>query len=204
MKKSTILFLFLCTFFVVNVFGQARQELNFGLIGANYEIPVQKNITIAPGASTNFDLNWLTLSVRGNYYFDNLFEITNESWDVYGGLAAGYSFYNGDGNNDSDFDLGLHVGGRWFWNEKWGALFRTWWRKCTRYERWYWIDSKTVIFLVSTMTLLIKGIISKKISCLSINEYVANFFYFLKQELCFLCIPQFSHLFWSFKSITKK
>lgn len=121
MKKSTILFLFLCTFFVVNVFGQARQELNFGLIGANYEIPVQKNITIAPGASTNFDLNWLTLSVRGNYYFDNLFEITNESWDVYGGLAAGYSIYNGDGNNDSDFDLGLHVGGRWFWNEKWGV-----------------------------------------------------------------------------------
>ena len=66
-------------------------------------------------------MNWLTLSVRGNYYFDNLFEITNESWDVYGGLAAGYSFYKGDGNNDSDFDLGLHVGGRWFWNEKWGV-----------------------------------------------------------------------------------
>jgi hypothetical protein len=121
MKKSTILFFFLFTFFVVNVFGQARQELNFGLVGANYEIPVQKNITIAPGASTNFDFNWLTLSVRGNYYFDNLFEITNESWDVYGGLAAGYSFYNGDGKKDSDFDLGLHLGGRWFWNEKWGV-----------------------------------------------------------------------------------
>ena len=122
MKTSTILFFFLCTFFVVNVFGQARQELNFGFVGANYEIPVQKNITIAPGASTNFDFNWLTLSVKGNYYFDNLFEITNESWDVYGGLAAGYSFYNGDDDDkDSDFDLGLHVGGRWFWNEKWGV-----------------------------------------------------------------------------------
>ena len=66
MNKSTILFFCLCMFLVVNVFGQARQELNFGLVGANYEIPVQKNITIAPGASTNFDLNWLTLSVRGN------------------------------------------------------------------------------------------------------------------------------------------
>lgn len=122
MKKSTILFFFICTFFVANVFGQARKELNFGLIGANFEIPVQKNITIAPGVSTNFDLNWLTLSVRGNYYFDNLFEITNESWDVYGGLAAGSSFYNGDSDKKIiDFDLGLHVGGRWFWNEKWGV-----------------------------------------------------------------------------------
>ena len=31
------------------VFGQARKELNFGLIGVNYEIPVHRDITIAPG-----------------------------------------------------------------------------------------------------------------------------------------------------------
>ena len=119
MKKSTILFLFLCTFFVVNVFGQARQELNFGLIGANYEIPVQKNITIAPGASTNFDLNWLTLSVRGNYYFDNLIGMT-EPWDFYAGVNAGYGL--GLNNKANDFGIGGHVGGRWFWSDKWGLF----------------------------------------------------------------------------------
>ena len=66
MKKTTLLFAFMLSFFVTNVFGQARSELNFGLIGANYEIPVHKDITIAPGASTNFDLNWLTLHVKPN------------------------------------------------------------------------------------------------------------------------------------------
>lgn len=121
MKKISFLCAFVFTFFVVNVFSQARRELNFGLIGVNYEIPVHENITIAPGASTNFDLNWLTLNVKGNYYFDNLFELTNESWDVYGGAGAGYAIYSGNDNKDSDFDIGLHVGGRWFWNDKWGV-----------------------------------------------------------------------------------
>lgn len=108
------------TCFVANVFGQARSELNFGIIGVNYEIPVHKDITIAPGGSTSFDLDWLTLNVKANYYFDNLIGLTDESWDVYGGVGAGYAIYNGDNNKDSDFDMGLFVGGRWFWNDKWG------------------------------------------------------------------------------------
>lgn len=121
MKKISFLCAFVFTFFVVNVFGQARSELNFGLIGVNYEIPVHEDITIAPGASTNFDLDWLTLNVKANYYFDNLFELTDESWDVYGGAGAGYAIYNGNDNKDNGFDIGLHVGGRWFWNDKWGV-----------------------------------------------------------------------------------
>jgi hypothetical protein len=120
MKKYHLIFT-LFTFLTVScLYSQARKELNFGLIGANYEIPVHKDITIAPGASTNFDLNWITLYVRGNYYFDNLFKITNDSWDVYGGIGAGYAIYNGNKDKSSDLDLGLHVGGRWFWNDKWG------------------------------------------------------------------------------------
>jgi hypothetical protein len=121
MKKMPFLCAFVVTFFVANVFGQARSELNFGLIGVNYEIPVHEDITIAPGASTNFDLDWLTLNVKANYYFDNLFELTDESWDVYGGAGAGYAIYNGNDNKDNGFDIGLHVGGRWFWNDKWGV-----------------------------------------------------------------------------------
>ncbi len=121
MKKTTLFCALFLTFLTVNLFGQARKELNFGLVGINYEIPVHKDITIAPGAATNFDLDWLTLHVKANYYFDNIFGISNDSWDVYGGVGAGYALYNGDEVDiDGDFDLGLHVGARWFWNDKWG------------------------------------------------------------------------------------
>lgn len=121
MKKVTILFVFALMFCAANVFGQARSEINFGLVGLNYEIPVHKNITIAPGAGTDIDFDWLTLGVKANYYFDNLFGITNSAWDFYGGANLGYGIYlpNND-RHDSDLDFGLQVGGRWFWNDKWG------------------------------------------------------------------------------------
>lgn len=121
MKKITLLFVFALVFGAANVFGQARSELNFGLVGVNYEIPVHKNITIAPGAGTSLDFDWLNLGVKANYYFDNLFGITAPAWDVYGGANAGYSIYMGDHHESSDIDFGLQVGGRWFWNDKWGV-----------------------------------------------------------------------------------
>ena len=109
-----------------NVFGQARKELNFGLVGINYEIPVHRDITIAPGVGTSLDLDWLNVGVKANYYFDNVFEISDPAWDVYGGLNAGYTFdmrddHDNNGNDESDINIGLQVGGRWFWNEKWGV-----------------------------------------------------------------------------------
>lgn len=120
MKKITLLLLFVLMLATTSMYSQARTELNFGIIGANYEIPVSDDITIAPFAGTNFDLDWLTLGVKANYYFDNLFDLTDDAWDVYGGAGAGYAFYNGNRNKDNDLDIGLHVGGRWFWNDKWG------------------------------------------------------------------------------------
>ncbi len=123
MKKVSLLFIFALFLSFANVFGQARKELNFGLLGINYEIPVHKDITIAPGIGTNFDLDWINIGVKGNYYFDNAFGISDDAWDVYGGLNAGYSIYNGEknGKDESDLNLGLQVGGRWFWNDKWGV-----------------------------------------------------------------------------------
>ncbi|OBQ54202.1 hypothetical protein JJL45_10080 [Tamlana sp. s12] len=123
MKKFKFLFAFALILSVSSVFGQARKELNFGLIGVNYEIPVHKDVTIAPAVATNFDLDWMTLGVKANYYFDHIFGITDEDWDVYGGANAGYAIYMGDNDHDtSEFDIGLQVGGRWFWNEKWGVF----------------------------------------------------------------------------------
>ena len=128
MKKTSLLFVFALSFSFASVFAQARKELNFGLVGINYEIPIHKDITIAPGAGTNFDLDWLNVGVKANYYFDNLFGISDDAWDVYGGANLGYAFWMGDHDNgsgnddhDDDIDFGLQAGARWFWNDKWGV-----------------------------------------------------------------------------------
>ena len=118
MKK---IFVIASMLLMVNVYGQARKELNFGLIGVNYEIPIHKDITIAPGVSTNTNLDWLTFNARANYYFDSLFGITDSAWDVYGGVGAGFATYNGDDDDDDGFDIAAHAGARWFWNDKWGV-----------------------------------------------------------------------------------
>lgn len=101
-----------------SVFAQATRQLNFGLIGANFEIPISSVITIAPAAGTDLNLNHLVLGVKANYYFDDIFGLPSE-WDVYGGANAGYGF--GLDNNPNDFEIGLQIGGRWFWNDKWGV-----------------------------------------------------------------------------------
>ncbi|MFB3390336.1 hypothetical protein [Flavobacterium sp. LAR06] len=62
-KKEISVFAIFC---LTNVFGQARKELNFGLVGINYEIPVHRDITIAPRVGTNLDLDWLNVGVKGN------------------------------------------------------------------------------------------------------------------------------------------
>ncbi|MEN8137547.1 MAG: hypothetical protein ABFR62_03865 [Bacteroidota bacterium] len=122
MKKITLLVIML--FAMNGLFAQATSQLNFGVIGLSYEIPVAENITIAPAAGTNLELSYLTAGVKANFYFDTLIDLPAQ-WDVYAGANAGYAFGLDNGNdknngNDSDFDAGLQVGGRWFWSEKWG------------------------------------------------------------------------------------
>lgn len=119
MKKITLLFLLFAGITTAS-FGQAQSQLNIGLVGVSYEIPVASAITIAPTAFTNFDFDYLTLGVKANYYFDELFGLP-PAWDVYGGANLGYGLYLGnDVNASSDLDLGLQVGGRWFWSDRWG------------------------------------------------------------------------------------
>ncbi len=118
MRKIT--FILLMILGVSSVFGQAKSELNFGIIGVSYDIPVATNIAIAPTVGTNFDISWLTLGVKADYYFDSLFGLP-DAWDVYGGLNAGYALWiNQSKNGANDFNIGIQIGGRWFWSEKWG------------------------------------------------------------------------------------
>lgn len=117
--KRKLLSIILITFLSVSIYGQAESQLSFGYIGAAYEIPVAKDISIAPFGATNIDLSYIIAGVKGNYYFDNLIGIT-DPFDFYAGVNAGYAFPFLDSNKDASFDIGAQVGGRWFWNEKWG------------------------------------------------------------------------------------
>ncbi len=120
MKKITLLLILVIGLFTIDfAYSQATQKLNFGLVGASYDIPVAKDVSIAPFAGTNLNFDWLTIGVKGDYYFDNLIGLY-EPWDFYAGANAGYGLWIGYGNDSNNFDLGLQVGGRWFWNEKWG------------------------------------------------------------------------------------
>lgn len=121
MKKITLLLLVAGLFSFNSVFSQATKQLNFGLIGISYDIPVATDIAISPFAGTDFNLDYLVLGAKGSYYFDNLMGLS-DPWDIYAGANAGFGLWIGNDkdNNSSDIAIGLHVGARWFWNEKWG------------------------------------------------------------------------------------
>ena len=115
-KLFTVLFV-LVAFSTIS-FAQARTQLNFGIIGISYEIPVAAAITLAPAAGSNLELDYLTAGVKANYYLNNIIGLPS-AWDVYAGANAGYAF--GLDKKENDFDFGLQVGGRWFWGPKWGV-----------------------------------------------------------------------------------
>jgi hypothetical protein len=104
--------------FAIGANAQAERYLNFGGLGtglyASLEFPVANNISVAPQVATDWDLDYLVISAKGNYYFDELFGIGSD-WDVYGGANVGFLVGDDDG-----LYLGLQVGGRWFWSDRWG------------------------------------------------------------------------------------
>jgi hypothetical protein len=117
--KKRLLTIIAITFLSVTMYGQAASQLSFGFLGAAYEIPLATDISIAPFVASNLDLSSITAGAKGNYYFDNLIGIP-DTFDFYAGVNAGFSFPFLDSNKNSNFDIGAHVGGRWFWSEQWG------------------------------------------------------------------------------------
>lgn len=109
------------SFCVSSVYGQAAKYLNMGGIGtglyASIEFPVGSAITVAPLFATDYDFNKMIIAAKGSYYFDNIFEL-NESWDAYAGVNVGWRIESN--SNDDGANWGIHIGGRWFWTEKWG------------------------------------------------------------------------------------
>ena len=134
MKKLTLLLALVALGLFANA--QATKYLNFGGLGTGIyvgvELPVSNVITLVPQASTSYDFNVFFLTLKGNFYFDELFGLPAE-WDIYGGLNAGWRIDNHDDRyyydnrnkhyyhrEGSGFDIGAQIGARWFWSERWG------------------------------------------------------------------------------------
>ena len=123
-KIFVVLFVFIATY----SFGQEGNRpglLNFGVgagdgfpVYASLEFDVHEDISVGPFVAFNLEeVNWFRLGVKGDYYFDRILSIP-EKFDFYAGLSLGYAVGLNDNNGGVYMDL--HVGGRWFWNEKWG------------------------------------------------------------------------------------
>ncbi len=97
---------------------QAKKYLNLGGIGTGLygglEFPVGSKITVGPVVYTDWDFDFVVFAAKGNFYFDDIFEL-NEDWDVYAGANVGFR-----AGGDGGANWGAHIGGRWFWSEKWG------------------------------------------------------------------------------------
>lgn len=120
MKKLLLLSAIILASVAVNA--QISKKLNLGGLGTGlyvgYEIPVASAITLVPQASTDYDFNKFIIGLKGNYYFNQIFGLPS-AWDVYAGINTGWRIDNNN-SNDSGFDIGAQIGGRWYWSEKWG------------------------------------------------------------------------------------
>ncbi|MCB0806126.1 MAG: hypothetical protein KDC05_10040 [Bacteroidales bacterium] len=112
---------------------KGEKQLNFGLGFSSHGLPtyfgidfaVHDDWTLGPVARIIFDddndpgpdddpgVHFGALG-RVDYHWNRLLNIPS-NWDFY--LGANLGVISG---NNVDLDLGLQIGGRWYWNNKWG------------------------------------------------------------------------------------
>ncbi len=102
---------------------KGQKQLNFGAgfsnnglpIYASLDFAVHKDVTVTPELHVKIDDDFkFGAMVKGDYHWNALIGIPS-NWDFYSGARVGFDF--GDA---FDIDLGIQVGGRWYWSEKWG------------------------------------------------------------------------------------
>ena len=100
------------------------KQLNFGLGFSSHGLPTYVGMdfafhndwTAGPVVKLVFDDN-IGFGALGriDYHWNRLIGIPS-NWDFYAGASVG--FISGD---NFTLDLGLQVGGRWYWSDKWGV-----------------------------------------------------------------------------------
>lgn len=99
------------------------KQLNFGIGFSGRGIPayigmdfaVHNDWTVGPVVKVVIDDDFGFGALgRVDYHWNRLMGIPS-NWDVY--LGGNVGFISG---NDFEFDLGLQIGGRWYWSDKWG------------------------------------------------------------------------------------
>ncbi len=99
------------------------KQLNFGLGFSGRGIPayvgmdfaVHNDWTVGPVVKVVIDDDFGFGALgRVDYHWNRLIGIPS-NWDFYAGASVG--FISGD---NFDLDLGIQVGGRWYWSDKWG------------------------------------------------------------------------------------
>lgn len=99
-------------------------QINFGLgfgtwglpVYGGLDIAVHDDVTIGPEISVIFDRNvvYFGAVARGDYHFNRIIGISQE-WDFYAGASLGFR-----AGPDFNALFGVQVGGRWYWDERWG------------------------------------------------------------------------------------
>ena len=137
-RKIAIFFLVICPFFAAaqGPLGNGGKQINFGVGLYSSGIPVYFGMDfgvhpdISVGFQTGLDLefDYFTAAGRGDYHFNSLLDIPRD-WDLYAGLSIGFAVSIHDHHHDhphhhhthiSGLDLGLQIGGRYYWNRSWG------------------------------------------------------------------------------------
>lgn len=76
----------------------------------------------------NDKINYLYFAVRGSYHFNQLINLSTDKADLYAGVGLGYENVSYSNNLYSGTSFGsgifvpIHIGGRYFFNEKVGAF----------------------------------------------------------------------------------
>lgn len=99
--------------------------------GGSFEVGVAPNITVGGIASFRSYSgygSYYSIGARGSYHFNQILNLTTDKADLYAGLGliySGFSYKDGflsSNYNYGGIDLGLHLGGRYFFSDKVGGF----------------------------------------------------------------------------------
>ncbi|MEN7546567.1 outer membrane beta-barrel protein [Rapidithrix thailandica] len=121
--------------------GKGGKQINFGIGLDGWGVPIYGGMDfgVHPDISLGFELSYRSygrkyrthkynssifgVAARGNYHFNTVLDIPQE-WDLYAGLNLGYYHWSTDNDypwdDDSGVGLGLQLGGRYYFSDKWG------------------------------------------------------------------------------------